>query len=282
MRRLDRKRIAQEKAKRILEGGCKTCNTCRQKKPLIMFRKESSKRGGSLDGYRGKCKECTPKKKYKKTLLKIGQYHCQWCRNEFKSNYKRDCCTEECRKEYVNKLGRDRYAKDEKYRERKKQLSRLSHKRNPYLMLARKHKRKSNKEKLNDGTVTATIIKKILNSRKRCPYCGGKLTKINIRLDHIDPIKRGGLHTANNLTPCCYKCNSFKSAKPFYIWIQYLKSPYKERAVNFYFKHHNSVPDQVSFRLIYAKKSAGPWKVTAHGGNYNPVIPLHFGEILRG
>lgn len=44
----------------------------------------------------------------------------------------------------------------------------------------------------------------------RCAYCGdpGATT-----MDHVLPIKRGGLHTAANVLPACKSCNSSKGAR---------------------------------------------------------------------
>lgn len=46
-----------------------------------------------------------------------------------------------------------------------------------------------------------------------CVYCGAQMTGF----DHLQPLSREGLHTAENLAPCCRSCNSIKKAQP--IWV---------------------------------------------------------------
>lgn len=46
----------------------------------------------------------------------------------------------------------------------------------------------------------------------RCAYCGRK-PKV-LTQDHVIPLGRGGLHTAENVVPACGRCNSKKWANP--------------------------------------------------------------------
>ncbi len=46
----------------------------------------------------------------------------------------------------------------------------------------------------------------------KCVYCGGPSTGF----DHLQPLSKGGLHTVENLAPCCQSCNSVKRDRP--IW----------------------------------------------------------------
>ena len=43
-----------------------------------------------------------------------------------------------------------------------------------------------------------------------CLYCGNKVNKKALTLDHIFPRNYGGVSISNNLLPCCDKCNSVK------------------------------------------------------------------------
>lgn len=41
-----------------------------------------------------------------------------------------------------------------------------------------------------------------------CAYCGQPATG----MDHVIPLSRGGANSANNVVPCCLRCNGQKSA----------------------------------------------------------------------
>ena len=47
--------------------------------------------------------------------------------------------------------------------------------------------------------------------RDPCCYCGARVERIEI--DHITPIRAGGLGNWENLTPACKPCNQAKSGK---------------------------------------------------------------------
>lgn len=70
---------------------------------------------------------------------------------------------------------------------------------------------------LRKGGFTDKILTKsewdtILESYKySCGYCGDQYARITI--DHAIPLSRGGLHSAENIVPCCLSCNSTKSDK---------------------------------------------------------------------
>lgn len=48
-----------------------------------------------------------------------------------------------------------------------------------------------------------------------CQYCGDKVTKENVTLDHYVPQVKNGNHSKENLRTCCMMCNSIKSGKSF-------------------------------------------------------------------
>lgn len=66
------------------------------------------------------------------------------------------------------------------------------------------------KQKLvSDGTVTKEFIESVYNIEK-CYYCKEKVPKDLRTLEHILPLNRGGLHSINNITMACSKCNNSK------------------------------------------------------------------------
>lgn len=46
-----------------------------------------------------------------------------------------------------------------------------------------------------------------------CYLCNGHLTRLQITLDHVYPVSRGGTHTADNLRVACRACNSRKGSR---------------------------------------------------------------------
>lgn len=46
--------------------------------------------------------------------------------------------------------------------------------------------------------------------KRRCIYCGKKLSKKSSTLDHRYPRATGGISITDNLFPCCSQCNSAK------------------------------------------------------------------------
>lgn len=68
------------------------------------------------------------------------------------------------------------------------------------------------------GSVTPTDIMSLyVKAQNRCVYCARRTRSFTI--DHVTPISRGGLHTTDNLIPCCKSCNSSKGAKVEADWL---------------------------------------------------------------
>ncbi len=42
---------------------------------------------------------------------------------------------------------------------------------------------------------------------RRCNYCGARLTRDNLNIDHMVPVSRGGLNDGDNLQALCRRCN---------------------------------------------------------------------------
>jgi 5-methylcytosine-specific restriction endonuclease McrA len=81
-----------------------------------------------------------------------------------------------------------------------------------------------------DGTADRMIER--LMRKSSCQYCGHKFKdRSEKRIDHRDPISRGGQHSAANLELCCASCNSRKSAMPFIEWVSLLQEPFRSKAI---------------------------------------------------
>ena len=86
----------------------------------------------------------------------------------------------------------------------------------------------------SDGSLTAPVIRKLLDEATTCPYDGLPLDGRVKALDHIEPLKLDGTHTINNVVVCCQKCNNRKSARPFAEWVSMLDMVSAERASALY------------------------------------------------
>ena len=56
-----------------------------------------------------------------------------------------------------------------------------------------------------------------------CYYCGQKVGYVNLTMDHIIPLSRGGRSTKDNLVPCCKDCNTRKKGSLPIEWEEYLQ-----------------------------------------------------------
>jgi 5-methylcytosine-specific restriction endonuclease McrA len=43
-----------------------------------------------------------------------------------------------------------------------------------------------------------------------CHYCGSKYLSLELTMDHVVPLSRGGKSTKGNIVPCCKECNNKK------------------------------------------------------------------------
>lgn len=69
------------------------------------------------------------------------------------------------------------------------------------------------KQLCNTNPDAKKAIKLIRLNAKKCFYCGCKVTRKTLHIDHVKPIAKGGFHTAFNLVPSCKKCNYSKGSK---------------------------------------------------------------------
>ncbi len=81
---------------------------------------------------------------------------------------------------------------------------------NPEPMLTRNRARRA---RLANALCTLTVEQweAILElADRQCIYCGAS---VDITMDHLIPLARGGSHTADNVAPACRSCNSSKGIK---------------------------------------------------------------------
>jgi 5-methylcytosine-specific restriction endonuclease McrA len=75
----------------------------------------------------------------------------------------------------------------------------------------RKHKRRSLEK---SGKLSPNLIQTLLSSQKRkCIYCGHKISVKHSHLDHIMPLSKGGKNSNSNIQLLCPSCNLKKASK---------------------------------------------------------------------
>ena len=55
-------------------------------------------------------------------------------------------------------------------------------------------------------------------AKGRCYYCGSLTPAIDLTMDHIVPLSRGGKTTKGNVVPACKSCNSKKKNQLLMEW----------------------------------------------------------------
>jgi 5-methylcytosine-specific restriction endonuclease McrA len=67
---------------------------------------------------------------------------------------------------------------------------------------------------LGRGTFTATEVRQIgTNQGWLCAYCQINIGLVGYHVDHVVPLSKGGMNTADNLQLLCGPCNMRKAAK---------------------------------------------------------------------
>lgn len=251
------------------------CNSCQAELPAEAFHKHPS----TKDRLANTCKACVSLRYKRKHGLLGKKAFCQQCGTEivgFRRNQK--YCSDKCResarryrckenpdlglrrKETAAKAYRKRrdyyVAKQRSYAAEHREQNRLAARRwkakNPEKVAAQidRHKslRAARLADQSDGTAGA-IIQKVL-SGSRCLYCGARLNSLSDkRLDHMNPVALGGLHSACNFALSCEPCNVAKGAMPFVDWLDTLEEPHRSRALKHYIKLNGAPPHQHSLLM---------------------------------
>mgnify|MGYP006291074925 CR=1 FL=1 len=61
-----------------------------------------------------------------------------------------------------------------------------------------------------------------LIAKASCYYCGVKLDKAAVTMDHVVPLAQGGRSTQGNVVPSCKSCNTQKRDLTAAAWLLYL------------------------------------------------------------
>ncbi len=107
-------------------------------------------------------------------------------------------------------------------KERRAELRKQWFAQNPGLIAFYNAKRRALKlaATINLEGIKAFILAIKANPFARCYYCGKRTRTKDIHFDHIIPLAKGGLHSAENLCVACQPCNNAKKDKGPTEWAQ--------------------------------------------------------------
>ena len=100
---------------------------------------------------------------------------------------------------------------------------------NPEKAREKHRKRRTLRRTARRSALTPVTLEQISARRSLfgecCAYCGASCV---LTLDHVHPLKAGGLDEASNIVPACMSCNSSKKAWPVEEW--YRRQPFFSEA----------------------------------------------------
>lgn len=210
----------------------KKCPKCGEIKDVGEFYKNNSRK----DGFASWCKDCSNEshKKYvesnKESIRKYDRE--QYWENPEKHREQRRK-SNKVNSEKIKIAAKEHYEKNKEEIAKKNKVYHLKNKehrnetsRQRYKLKSEeyKHRARERKQKIKevaDGSVTIEFEREMYALQNgRCGYCGCDLEESGKHLDHILPISRGGLHTANNVHWVCPTCNLDKKDKTEEEWLK--------------------------------------------------------------
>lgn len=196
----------------------KTCSDCRQPKPIEQFKTRARNRikGGVLVKYVHtpmQCKECENKRNAQHMrefrATPDGKTKTKEVQQRFYQNHKEDILA---------------FAKSERGREIKRKhmatekwkasYNRYHASEKGWAMDRAKWARKTAKKYELPLELNTLTNKEVLEVGQdygfACAYCRTKPSLPDLTLDHVQPLRRGGPNTKENVVPACAKCNHKK------------------------------------------------------------------------
>lgn len=191
----------------------RVCSTCAEPKPLSKYTRQP----GYADGLTRQCKDCKNAARNAKR------------RADPEARKAQDAAYREANRERVRENSRayaaspkGRAAQERKVAKTAENVARVEawRRANPerWAMNCRLVQQRRRARLLNAdvGDVTADAVRGLFaDYAGLCAYCLGPADAI----DHVEPLKRGGLHAMANLVPACSTCNERKSAIPLIVWL---------------------------------------------------------------
>lgn len=165
-----------------------------------------------------KCGEIKPLSLFPKGSRKDGTHsYCKDCYNKFKRNHYSENREAEVKRAmawtYANM---PRFlANKRKWTERNSDVLKMRQRKrraeNPDIFRIYDHNKLAKRRSALGNGITVNEWKSILAKYKnRCHYCG--VESDSLTKDHLIALSRGGHHSAFNIVPACFSCNSRKGA----------------------------------------------------------------------
>lgn len=89
-------------------------------------------------------------------------------------------------------------------------------------------------DRLPKRTVRLSRLNIMLRDRHTCQYCGRKLSRTKLNIDHVVPRSRGGQTTWENIVASCHACNRRKGGRlPQEAGVRLLRVPARPRTTPF-------------------------------------------------
>jgi 5-methylcytosine-specific restriction endonuclease McrA len=192
----------------------KTCSKCRQEKPFDAFHRDKHKISG-LTSSCGECRNLHAKKRRADPEIRAAQIEKSkqyyWDNRErMAENYKLWAQANKEKRQEIDRRARIRN------REKHAASMRVYRKNNPHVrsewarlnpdkQRAIYSSRRARKKGATVFRITHSEFNKLYLSP--CVYCG---STVDIQVDHVVPLAKGGRHSIGNLTSACKTCNMSK------------------------------------------------------------------------
>jgi 5-methylcytosine-specific restriction endonuclease McrA len=189
----------------------RVCPKCKIEKGILEFHKSLKRRLG-VSHY---CKDCC--KSYRKNYYQVNQ---QKAKDDSKMWYEANRARAAIRNKIykdIHKAHYDRYFK-EHYRVNSKRIKERIRIHSKTLagrisQQLSEGKRRARKNGTNGNYTRKEWLELKQFYNYRCPACKRKEPEIQLTIDHIVPLSKGGRHNATNIQPLCFSCNSRKNIK---------------------------------------------------------------------
>lgn len=136
----------------------------------------------------------------------------------------------------VEKLREQNAAKSREYYHRNLQQSRrktaMYKAAHPEWALQHEETRTDRIRAMDDGTLTAQVIRKLKLQASRCAYCDDPFVVAGEKqTDHMVALCHGGEHSRRNVVIVCRRCNGRKARLTYAQWLDRVEPQHLERAV---------------------------------------------------